>query len=75
MNDAVQTTGATSEIQMNVLGLKTITKSVVGELAHRLGIGPLVCRGKVLILAYHRVVIPDDLSRGHIEPGDRKSVV
>jgi hypothetical protein len=54
---------------MNVPGLKTITKSVVGELAHQLGIGSFVCRGKVIILAYHRVVTPDDLSRGPIEPG------
>lgn len=54
---------------MNVGGLKTITKSVVGELAHRLAVGPFVCRGKVLILAYHRIVTPEDLSRGHIEPG------
>ncbi|MDN5940452.1 MAG: polysaccharide deacetylase family protein [Nitrospira sp.] len=69
MNYADQTTGATSEIKMNVGGLKSITKSVVGELAHRLGVGPFVCRGKVLILAYHRIVTPDDLSRGNIEPG------
>ncbi|MBC7837928.1 MAG: polysaccharide deacetylase family protein [Nitrospiraceae bacterium] len=61
--------GIEGVFQMNVGGLKTITKSVVGELTHRLGIGPFVCRGKVLILAYHRVVTPDDLSRGHIEPG------
>jgi peptidoglycan/xylan/chitin deacetylase (PgdA/CDA1 family) len=54
---------------MNVGGLKTITKSVAGELANRLGIGPFGCSGKVLILAYHRVVTPDDLSRGYIEPG------
>jgi len=26
-------------------------------------------RGKVAILAYHRVLTPDDLSRGYIEPG------
>ena len=55
--------------KMNVPGLKSITKSVVGELAHRLGISPFVCRGKVLISAYHRIVTPDDLSRRHIEPG------
>ena len=54
---------------MIVRGLKTITKSVAGELAHRLRIGPFGYRGKVLILAYHRVVTPDDLSRCHIEPG------
>ena len=54
---------------MTVLGLKTITKSVVGELANGLGIGPFASKGKVFILAYHRVVTADDLSRGHIEPG------
>jgi peptidoglycan/xylan/chitin deacetylase (PgdA/CDA1 family) len=54
---------------MNGPELKTIAKSVVGELAHRLGIGQSVCRGKVLILAYHRVVTPDDVSGGAIEPG------
>ncbi len=69
MSYAVQTTGAASEIQMNIPGLKSITKSGVGELAHRLGVGPFVCRGKVLILAYHRIVTPEDLSRSHIEPG------
>ncbi len=69
MSYAVQTPGAASEIQMNIPGLKSITKSGVGELAHRLGVGPFVCRGKVLILAYHRIVTPEDLSRSHVEPG------
>lgn len=69
MNYAGQTTEATSGTKMNAGGLKSITKSVVGDLAHRLGVGSFMCRGKVLILAYHRVVTPDDLSRGPIEPG------
>lgn len=55
--------------QLNVHELKTAAKSVVGGLANRLSTGPFVCRGKVAILAYHRVVTPDDLSRGYIEPG------
>jgi peptidoglycan/xylan/chitin deacetylase (PgdA/CDA1 family) len=56
-------------IQMNAHELKTVAKSVVGGLANRLSTGPIVCRGKVAILAYHRVVTHDDLSRGYIEPG------
>lgn len=54
---------------MNVHELKTVAKSVVGELANRLSTGPFLCRGNVAILAYHRVVTPDDLSQGYIEPG------
>ena len=55
-------------IQMNAHQLKNVAKSIVGELACRLSAGPFVCRGKVAILQYHRVVTPDDLSRGYIEP-------
>ena len=49
--------GIEGVFQMNGHGLKTIAKSVVGELANRLGIGPFGCRDKVAILVYHRVVI------------------
>jgi peptidoglycan/xylan/chitin deacetylase (PgdA/CDA1 family) len=54
---------------MNIHELKTIAKSVVGGLANRLNAFQFTCKGKVAILAYHRVVTPDDLNRMYIEPG------
>lgn len=54
---------------MFVQAMKTGAKSAVAQLCHASGLGLRVSRGNVAILAYHRVVTPDDLSRGYIEPG------
>lgn len=54
---------------MFVQAVKTRAKSAVAQLCHASGVGLRVSRGKVAILAYHRVVTPNDLSRGYIEPG------
>ena len=54
---------------MFVQAMKTRAKSAVAQLCHASGIGLRVSRGKVAILAYHRVVTPEHLQRHYIEPG------
>jgi peptidoglycan/xylan/chitin deacetylase (PgdA/CDA1 family) len=53
---------------MNAHQLTSVARSVAGRLANRLGAGPSVCRGKVAILQYHRVVTREEFDRDYIEP-------
>lgn len=49
--------------------IKRGVRSIVAQLCHASRGGVHASRGKVAILAYHRVVTPDDLQRQYIEPG------
>lgn len=49
--------------------VKSVTKAFLGALVNGVGIGAHLSRGKVAILAYHRVVTEQDLLEGYVEPG------
>jgi peptidoglycan/xylan/chitin deacetylase (PgdA/CDA1 family) len=49
--------------------IKSLARRWAAELYTRSAGFPRQLRGKVAILQYHRVVTPDDLSLGYIEPG------
>src|SRR5215831_18293309 len=49
--------------------MKTWTKTAVARLCYASGIGLRVARGKVAILAYHRVVESEYLMRHYVETG------
>lgn len=54
---------------MFVQAMKTRAKSAVAQLCHDSGVYSRVSRGKVAILAYHRVVTADYIQQNYIEPG------